>query len=194
MKPVAWHFPEDDPFSVSCTLAKVFRLKSSVLNSCLRSISSYLFWTTETVQPFPRGRLICNHFMEKLEASLLKEKVLKFGCKVAPCLWWIFFFVLYRGGKTKGGKPISVCSSGVKFCIETVHLGGIVAQGCWVWSGLSLSLSRLLHCQVPNTPTSAVLIPAQGEVRPHCAQLTGHKRGWLGRREKSKEGQKLHHL
>lgn len=112
MKPVAWHFPEDDPVSVSCAFAKVFGMKCSVLNSRLRSISFYLFtlnFSTETVQAFLRGRLICNHFMEKkIAVSLLKAKSLKVVCNLSHI--WRIYFCLYGGGKKNNLSPqLSSC-------------------------------------------------------------------------------------
>lgn len=120
MKPVAWHFPEDDPVSVSCAFAKVFGMKCSVLNSRLRSISFYLFtlnFSTETVQAFLRGRLICNHFMEKkLQSLCSKQRAWK-----SSAIFLIsegYFFVYMEEGK----RTTWVHSSAVAFSAESARL------------------------------------------------------------------------
>lgn len=117
MKPVAWHFPEDDPVSVSCAFAKVFGMKCSVLNGRLRSISFYLFtlnFSTGTVQPFLRGRLICNHFMEKKLQSLC-SKWRAWNLAASFLISEGYFFVYMEEGK----RTTSVHSSAVTFSAKS---------------------------------------------------------------------------
>lgn len=182
MKPVAGHFPEDDPVSVSCILAKVFGLKCSVLNSLPRSVSFYLFILNYRDCPTISGREIN---LQTFYAETWNFSVQSDGLEIwlqASLFVKDILLSMWRRKKRKEEQfqyAVQELNSA-----QSVPLRGAAALGFLMCRGLpSASAGYSL------TDRSTMIRLQLCWFHP-CAQFMGHEKGWWAgekRREKDRD-------